>query len=77
MSVRTAGKSSSAPPPAGIRSLVGICLDVAGASKRLETVLNTPEGITSVQLGKDFFYVIVIWRVEGTETLRKWQKWLS
>lgn len=65
MSVRTAGKNSSSPPPAGVRCLVGICFHVAGASKRLETVLNTPEGITSVQLGKDFFTLLLFggWKV--------------
>lgn len=34
VSVRTAGKNSSSTPPAGIRYLLGICLNVAGASER-------------------------------------------
>lgn len=47
---------------------MGIGPNVAGASERLNTVFNIPEGVTSVQLGKKFFYVIVVW---GWKELQK------
>lgn len=47
---------------------------MAGASEKLKTVLNIPEDITSVQLGKDFFFLCCCLGVEGIENLRKSQK---
>lgn len=48
--------------------LVGMCLNGAEASGTLKTVLSIPEGITSVQLGKDFFMLLLFggWKVLKT-----------
>lgn len=48
--------------------LVGMCLNGAGASGTLKTVLSIPEGIISVQLGKDFCMLLLFggWKVLKT-----------
>lgn len=48
--------------------LVGMCLNGAGASGTLKTALSIPEGTTSVQLGKDFFMLLLFggWKVLKT-----------
>lgn len=59
--MRRAGKESSS-----CGYLEGVDLHVVGASKRWKTVLNIPEGVTSVQLGKHFF----MWLLFGSEVLK-------